>query len=169
MSDTFESRNIGDVYAGEAKKNTARQLFAIGEAGIYPAYAVRVTTTHTLVLAKDSDKHFAGIAMCMPGHDLDTVYTYSATLNSTEKISIYGVQDDMDVWVFYVAQSPAADIVFGDILVLSATDGMFMLFAYANGTDITDVPSISGYVKVVDEHVAGCTTANQLVKVHLGG
>ena len=169
MSDTFASRNIGDVYAGEAPKITSRHLIAIGEAGIYPSYAVRVHTDKLLYLAKQSDKKFAGIVKCMQGHDLDTAYTYSATLKATDKVEIFGVQDDVDVWVWYVAQCPIAPIVFGDILTLSSTDGMFMLFEYANGTDYTEVPALGGYCKFVEDYNAGSTTNNQLVKAHLGG
>jgi len=160
-SDTFASRSIGAVYAGEAGKETRRGMRKINEAGIYPSMAIRVHTDNFLYLAKNSDKIFSGIAADMPGEDLDTVYA------SGDIIEYFGATDDVDVWVWYVAQSPAVNLVEGDVLVLSATDGMFMKFAYANATDITDVTDLTGTVRLVDDVVTGSATNNQLIRVHL--
>jgi len=165
MSDTFASKGYGDVYADEPRKNTSRECRKVGEAGIYPAYLCRVHTDNFVYLAKQSDGHFAGFAKCMQGHDLDTVYTYSATAESCDKIELYAFGDDIDIYVFYAAQSPAQNLVFGDILTPSTTDGMLMYFAYADGAEFTDTHKHEAHV--VDDAITGSTTANKLVRVHI--
>jgi hypothetical protein len=158
MSDTFASKFYGSVYAGETRKHTARELTYIGETGVYPAYAIRITNG-IMYLARNSDGVITGFADCMPGHDLDTVYA------ADELVEHFAMGDDVDIYVWYLAQSPPVNLVPGDILVLSATDGMMMKFSYADGTDITDSPLL-GKVRV-KENITGSTTANKLVKVHI--
>lgn len=161
MSDTFASRGIGQVYAGEAGKETRRGARKINEAGIYPGYAIRVHTDNFLYLAKQSDKIFSGIAADMPGEDLDTVYA------SGDIIEYFGATDDVDVWAWYAAQSPAVNLVEGDVLVLSTTDGMFMKFAYTDTAEETEVTDKTGTARLVDDVITGSTTANQLIRIHL--
>ena len=67
-SDTFKTKKVGAVYAGPAGHCKKSRLYKVGEAGIYPGYAVRATAG-AVYLAKNSDKKFSGIAECMGGHD----------------------------------------------------------------------------------------------------
>lgn len=160
MSDTFASKYIGAVYAGEAGKETQREVVRVGEAGIYPGYCVRVSGDY-MYLNKNSDKVKGGICNCMLAHDLDTAYTIT-----TDYANWFACGDNVDVWAFWLAQSPATTLVPGDVLVVGATDGFLDKFAYADGTDITDSATLIGPYTCT-QNVTGSTTANKLVRVHI--
>jgi len=159
-SDTFKTKKVGAVYAGPAGHCKKSRLYKVGESGIYPGYAVRATAG-AVYLAKNSDKKFSGIAECMGGHDLDAVYTITI-----DYVELFEVRSDSIVWAWVVAVSPKVNVVPGDIMVMSATDGMLMVFAYADGTDLTDDSEIS-YVGRSLMNVTGHATNNQLIRIQM--
>lgn len=159
-SDTFASKYYGDVYAGVSTPKGKSQPLPAGEAGIYPGYAVRISS-NTWVLAKNSDKSVAGIAANASSHDLDTAYTVT-----TDIFEIYRCGLGDEVYAYYGAQSPAVNLVQGDVMVLSATDGLLAKFAYTNATDYTD--TLMNRVGIVqDLAITGSTSDNKLVKIAL--
>jgi hypothetical protein len=160
MSDTFLSKSYGKVYCGDAHNEKRRKAVKIGEAGIYPGFAIRVAAG-VAYLANSTDNIWSGIAADMPGEDLDTAYTYSATASACDKIEYYGRHVGQEVFLWYLAQSPAVNLLDGDCLVLSATDGLFMKFAYTDGTEATDAPTTEA---TCIEDITGSVTANKLVR-----
>lgn len=161
MSDTFVSKLVADVYAGPANVNVVKsQLYGVGEAGIYPGYFVRVASDNKIYLAKESDKKISGVAALMPGHELDAVYA------TTDYVEIYPCGSGMVVWVYLLGASPLTPVLPGDKAVISTTDGIATLFAYADGTDYDD--SHLNSVGVWEEYSAGGTTSvNKLVRLRL--
>ena len=159
-SDTFASKNYGAVYCGPAGLSQRNRLKKIAEAGIYPGYLMRVHTDKFLYLTKSSDKAFAGVACDMEGYDIDTVYAINTP------IEYYGKGSKNRVYIFLVAASPAPAIEDGEEIVVSATDGMGMSFAYTDGTDITDTTAFT-HVGYADELVTGSTSDNKLLAVIL--
>lgn len=160
MSDTFLSKSYGHVYCGDAHNEKRRKAVKIGEAGIYPGFAIRVVSG-VAYLASNSDNIWSGIAADMPGLDLDTAFTYSATAKDCDLIEYYGRHVGQEVFLWYLAQSPPVNLLDGDCLVLSATDGMFMKFAYADNTEITDAPTTEATCL---EDITGSVSANKLVR-----
>jgi hypothetical protein len=163
-SDTFSSKNLGSVYAGlgEPKGKTRPKL--VYDSSTYPGYVVRTDSSDRWNLAKNSDKSQDAVIDTCRDHGLDTAFTiYSGTV--PDVVEGYRIGGGDVVWTYYVAVSPAVNLLPGDILVTSATDGMTMKFSYTDGTDITDAPlNIVG--RCVDI-VTGSTSDNKLVKVQL--
>ena len=160
-SDTFASRLIADVYAGPSNVNVVKsRLYQVGEAGIYPGYAVRVGSDMKVYLAKASDKKVSGIAALKAGHEIDTAYTIT-----TDYIEIYEVGSGMEVWAFLLGASPLAPCLPGDQCHLSATDGCVEVFAYTDGTDTSD-SHILHMGRFLD-YSAGHATDELLVRISL--
>jgi hypothetical protein len=158
-SDTFKSKHYGSVFCGEAGHEARARLRKIGEAGVYPGYVIRVHTDNFIYLAQQSDAIVSGVAAAMEGYDLDTVYT------SGVAIEYYAKGSGMRVYVFLVAASPAPAPQPGNDCYISTTDGMVMVYAYADGTNYTD--SVLGRVGTFDEYVLGSVTDNKLIAVIL--
>jgi hypothetical protein len=159
-SDTFATRLIADIYAGPSGVDVVKsKLYGVGESGIYPGYAVRVSTDDKVYLAKESDKKFSGVVALMPGQEIDTAYTTS------QFVEIYPAGSGMVVWMYKLYASPLAPVLPGDKAVLSTTDGMVTIFTYADGTDYDD--SYLNSVGVFEEYNAGHLTENKLIKVRL--
>ena len=156
--DTFESRGIGSVYAGPAGKIVNKSgTVRVGEAGIAPSYAIRITNG-VAYLAKASDKKFSGIACpAESSHGLDTAFTYSATASLCDKIEYFAAGSGEEVWAWLLAQSPATALSEETILCLSATDGFLDAWTYTDGNDLTDSNIIQvGHLRDYD---AGSTSA----------
>lgn len=155
-SDTFASKLLGRVYAGLGEPKAKAKPRIVAEASTYPGYVVRVSSEQWY-LAKNSDKSQDAVLEAPVDHGLDTAFTAGSSV--AEGYIIGG--GDM-VYVYYVAVSPAVNLVPGDILVTSATDGMVMKFAYTDGTDITDSP-LNKVGRCMDT-ITGSTSDNKLVK-----
>jgi hypothetical protein len=153
--DTFATKLYGAVYRGRAGEKLVSQAYEPGEAGIYPAYAVR-RSVKKIYLCK-SGELFYGIADCPLGHDLDTVIATTEDVECFER----GSKNIVAAWM--VAATPTTDLDGGEPMCLSATDGMLKKFAYGDGVEATD-----SYLEIVgnfcgDSKITGSSTNNQII------
>lgn len=164
MSDTHLSKNIAQVYCGPANRKELSESIETAEA-VIPSGTCRVSS-NKLYLTKNSDASFAGIVHNEDDHDLATAYGVSAA-GAVVRCHIYPRGSGQLVWAWYEAQSPAANLVFGDQMALGASDSMTIKFAYANAAQATD-STINIVGNCQSLAITGSVSNNQLYKLRLG-
>lgn len=155
MSDTFLAKGIYNPFAGG---NPKTELGKIGESGIYPGYAIYVTDS-VIYLAEEADLRCSGVMALKRGMAIDAAYT------ANDFASYFPTGFGAIVWVYIVGVSAAVPIDDGDIVVLSATDGMGRKFVYTDGTNYLD--AIYHKIGTAVGDIAGHVTSNLLIKVVL--
>lgn len=167
MSDTFLTKKIGSIYAGGGSPKGKVGPYPVGEAGIYPGYHCVVTNLKWM-LGNQADNRVGAIVDNITNitSDMDTVMTYSATISSASIVEGYGCGGGDRVYSWYGSQSPAVNLTKGMAMAQSATEGLLMMFAYADGTDHTD-SSLEIVGRLVDDAITGSTANNQIVQIQL--
>jgi hypothetical protein len=155
--DTFDGKNIYNVYIGPQGYRFVLGPYLTGEAGIYAGYVVR-RASNLLYLCKSGEAQF-GIMDGELGSDLDTAY------DSGDEGEVFPIGSKQMVHAWYVAQSPAVDLESMNKMVLSATDGMVKKWAYTDAAEATD--SLSELVGLYcgDKATTGSTTNNQIIEI----
>lgn len=156
-SDSFETRGIASVLGGGDSERKSAVVYT-GET-IKAGYAIYVAGGYAYA-AKNSDSYVSGIACERAGTALDTAFTAGQT------IEYFPVGQDTWAWCLYLAQSPVANLAEGEQVMVSATDGYLMKWAYTNATEKSDTPTWR--VGRVLKDQTGSKTDNKLILVNLG-
>jgi hypothetical protein len=167
MSDTFATKKIGSIYAGIGSPKGKVGPYPVGEAGIYPGFHCVVTSSKWM-LANQTDNRVGAIVDNITSitMDMDTAMTYSATISSASIVEGYACGGGDRVYAWYGSQSPAVNLTKGMAMAQSATEGLLMMFAYADGTDHTDT-FLEVVGRLVDDAITGSTANNQIIQIQL--
>ena len=165
MSDTFATKLIGSIYAGVGTPKGKTKPYPVSESGISPGYHC-VVTSQKWALGNQTDERRGAIVDNTGGIDLDTAFTYSATLSSCTVVEGYSCGGGDRVYAWYGSQSPAVNLTKGMAMRQSATEGLLEYHAYADGTDHSDSDSeMVGHVW--DDAITGSVSANQIIELIL--
>jgi len=156
-SDTFETRGIGSVLGGGDSERKSAVVYS-GET-IKAGYAIYVAAGYAYA-AKNSDNYVSGIACEKTGTAIDTAFTAGDT------IEYFPVGQDTWAWCLLLPASPVANLAEGEQVIVSATDGFLMKWAYANATEKSDTPTWRVGRVIKDQ--TGSKTENKLILVNLG-
>ena len=155
--ETYDSKNIGDVFAGGDSSTNGG--VKVGDA-FGPGDAIRVVAGVAYITAS-GDALLTGVAASKAGHDNDVVFTVG------EIIEYYPIGQNTKVHMKLKAVAGPVAVEEGEVASLSATDGQVEKFAYTDASVETDTLILK--VGRFAEPDAGHATEVRIVTVDIGG